>query len=165
MFSFINQYVCPMGFPRGSVVQNLPANAGRYGFDSWVRKIPRSRKWQPTAVFLPGKSHGQRSLVGHSPWGCKKLDTTTKNNNIFALCLLKTYLQAFKMRFALAYRRSSKWSTLSSTDSNGAESLIATMDHRYEGQASNTSWGERLSSRLWQACLFSREERVSNKTE
>ena len=54
---------------------------------------------------------------------------------------------------------------VSPTDSNGAESLIATMDCRYEGQTSNTSWGERLSSRLQQACLFSREERVGNKIE
>ena len=36
------------------------------------------RKWQPTPVFLPGKSHGQRSLVGYSPWGCKELDTTER---------------------------------------------------------------------------------------
>ena len=34
------------------------------------------RKWQRTQVFLPGKSHGQRSLAGYSPWGCKELDTT-----------------------------------------------------------------------------------------
>jgi len=40
----------------------------RHGFDPWVRKIPWRRKWQPTSVFLPGKSHGQRSLVGYSPW-------------------------------------------------------------------------------------------------
>ena len=37
---------------------------------------PRRRKWQPTPVFLPGKSHGQRSLVGYSPWGHKELDMT-----------------------------------------------------------------------------------------
>ena len=43
---------------------------------SWVRKIPWRRKWQPTPVFLPGKSHGQRSLVGYSPWYCKMMDTT-----------------------------------------------------------------------------------------
>ena len=36
----------------------------KHKFDSWVRKIPWRRKWQPTPVFLPGKSHGQRSLVG-----------------------------------------------------------------------------------------------------
>ena len=39
----------------------------RHGFDPWVRKIPWRRKWQPTSVFLPGKPHGQRSLVGYSP--------------------------------------------------------------------------------------------------
>ena len=37
-------------------------------FDSWVGKIPWRGKWQPTPVFLPGESHGQRSLVGYSPW-------------------------------------------------------------------------------------------------
>ena len=45
-------------------------------FDPWVRKIPWRRAWQPTPVFLPGESHGQRSLVGYSPWGHKELDTT-----------------------------------------------------------------------------------------
>jgi len=39
-----------------------------HGFDTWVGKIPCSRKWQPTVVFLPGKFHRQRSLVGYSPW-------------------------------------------------------------------------------------------------
>ena len=34
------------------------------------------RKWQPTPVFLPGKSHGRRNLVGYSPWGCKESDMT-----------------------------------------------------------------------------------------
>ena len=44
--------------------------------ETWVRKIPWRRKWQPTPAFLPGESHGQRSLVGYSPWGCKASDTT-----------------------------------------------------------------------------------------
>ena len=39
----------------------------RAGFDPWIGKIPWSRKWQPTPVFLPGKSHGQGSLAGYSP--------------------------------------------------------------------------------------------------
>ena len=43
----------------------------RRRFDPWVRKIPWRRKWQPSPVFLPGESHGQRSLVGYNPWGCK----------------------------------------------------------------------------------------------
>ena len=45
-------------------------------FDPWVRKIPWRRKWQPTPVFYPGKSHRQRSLAGYSPWGHKELDAT-----------------------------------------------------------------------------------------
>ena len=46
----------------------------KYSFDPWVGKIPWRRKWQPTPEFLPGKSHGQRSLVDYSPWGCKESD-------------------------------------------------------------------------------------------
>ena len=47
----------------------------RSRFNPWVRKIPWRRKWQPTPVFLPGKSHGQRSLAGYSPRGHKESDT------------------------------------------------------------------------------------------
>ena len=43
---------------------------------SWVGKIPCRRKWQPTPVFLPGKSHGLSILVGYSPWGRKESDMT-----------------------------------------------------------------------------------------
>ena len=59
------------------MVKNLPANAGdvkRCGFDPWVGKIPWSRAWQCTPIFLPGESYGQRSLVGYSPWGHKESD-------------------------------------------------------------------------------------------
>ena len=61
------------------VVKNPPANAGDIrdmGSISEVEKIPWRRKWQPTPVFLPGEPHGQRSLVGYSPWGCKVWDKT-----------------------------------------------------------------------------------------
>ena len=52
----------------------------RCKFNSWVGKIPRGRKWQPTPVFLPGELHGQRRLVGYSPWGHKRVghDLVTK---------------------------------------------------------------------------------------
>ena len=56
------------------VVKNPPANAKdikSHGFHPWVGKIPWRRAWQPTPVFLPGESHGQRSLAGYSPWGPK----------------------------------------------------------------------------------------------
>ena len=45
-------------------------------FDSWVGKIPWRRKWLPTPVFLPGKSHRQRSVAGYSPWDLKESDMT-----------------------------------------------------------------------------------------
>ena len=64
------------GFPGGSVVKNPPANAEDAGdagsIPGWGRS-PWRRKWQPTPVLLPGKSHGQRSQVGCSPWGCKRV--------------------------------------------------------------------------------------------
>ena len=68
------------GFPGGSVVKKPPANEGDCGFDPWVGKTPQRRKQQPTPVFLPGKSHGQRSLAGYSPWGRKRAghDLATK---------------------------------------------------------------------------------------
>ena len=51
------------------------------GFDPWVGKIPWRWKWPLTPVLLPGKSPGQRSLVGYSPWGHKESDMTRRLNN------------------------------------------------------------------------------------
>ena len=48
----------------------------RREINPWVRKIPWSREWKPTPVFLPEKSHGQRSLAGSSPWSCKESEMT-----------------------------------------------------------------------------------------
>ena len=48
----------------------------RPGFNPWVGKISWRRQWHPTPVLLLGKSHGRKSLVGYSPWGCKESDTT-----------------------------------------------------------------------------------------
>ena len=54
-------------------------------FKPGVTQVPWRRKWQPTPVFLPGKSHGEGSLEGHSPWGHEELDMTeqlnTQDNN------------------------------------------------------------------------------------
>ena len=66
------------GFPSGSVGKKICLQGRRHSrhrFDPWVRKIPW-RKWQPTPVFFPGDSHGQRSLVCYSPWGHQELDMT-----------------------------------------------------------------------------------------
>ena len=46
--------------------------------DPWVGKIVWRREWQPTSVFLPGKSHGQRSLVGYSLWSHKESEMTDR---------------------------------------------------------------------------------------
>ena len=57
----------------------LPRGSGR---------SPVERKWLPTPVFLPGEFHGQRSLVGHSPWGCKESDTTEQLTlSLFHICV------------------------------------------------------------------------------
>ena len=64
--------------PGGSVGKNWPAmqETEEMMLDPCVGKIPWSRKWQLTLVFLPGKFHGQRSLVGYSPWSHKESDMT-----------------------------------------------------------------------------------------
>ena len=63
----------------------------RCGFDPWVGKIPWRKKWESTPVFLPAKSHGQRSLAGYSPWGCKRIryDFVIEQQYYFQLCILK----------------------------------------------------------------------------
>ena len=74
----------------------------RNRFNPLVRKIPWKRKWQPTPAFLPGKFHGQRSLVGYGPWGCKKSDTTkndlaymllTQNLGNMNICIKKGFIE------------------------------------------------------------------------
>ena len=57
-------------------------NAGDTGdmVQSLGQEDPLEEEWQPTPVFLPGESHGQRILVGYSPWGHKELDTTVTFN-------------------------------------------------------------------------------------
>ena len=65
-----------MGFLGGSVVKNLPDNAGDQG------SIPERRQWQPTPVFLPGKSHEQKNLAGLQSTGSQKVEHSLayKNN-------------------------------------------------------------------------------------
>ena len=89
------------GFPGGSDGKSVCLQCGRPRFDSWVRKIPWRKKWQPTPVLLPGKFHGWRNLIGYSPWGRKELDTTEglvyskriqfRNSEMEEMCRAKTY--------------------------------------------------------------------------
>ena len=79
-FVFFNFFIYirlgPLGGFRGKEPACQCKRCKGCGSNLWVRKIPQRRKWQPTPVFLHGKSHGQRSLAGYSPWGCKKSDMT-----------------------------------------------------------------------------------------
>ena len=63
----------------------------RRRFDLWIRKIPWRRKWQPTPVFLPGKSHEQKSLAGYSPWNLKRVG----HNLVTEQQQLNTYVWLF----------------------------------------------------------------------
>ena len=78
---YIHNYNYPevvplVGFPRWLSGKRITCRCRRCGFDTWVGKILSRRKYQPVAVFLPGRSHWQRSLTGCSPWDWKELDIT-----------------------------------------------------------------------------------------
>ena len=60
-------WLIPPGFPGGASGKEPTCQGRRSGFDPWVKKITCRKVWQPTPVFLPGESHGQRSLAGYSP--------------------------------------------------------------------------------------------------
>ena len=68
------------GLPRWLGGKESACQCRRGELHPWVVKIPWRRKWQPTPVFLPGKSHGQRSLAGYSLCGCKESDRTERAN-------------------------------------------------------------------------------------
>ena len=65
-----------MGFPGGSVSKESACNAGHLGSIPGLGRSPGEGNGNPLQALLPGKTHGQRSLIGYSPWGCKELDTT-----------------------------------------------------------------------------------------
>ena len=90
------------------LVKNPLANAGDtrdHGFSSWVWKVPWRRRWQSTPVFLPGESHGERSLAGYNPQGHKELDMTEHAYTYIHIC--KIYSQ---WEFAVWHRSSTGYS-------------------------------------------------------
>ena len=69
---FAMNFSVAVSFPSGASGKEFTSQCRRckrHVFSLWFRKIPWRRERQPTPVFLPGESHGQRSLVGYSPWG------------------------------------------------------------------------------------------------
>ena len=83
-----------MGFPGGSGKESS-CQCRRPGFDPCVGKIPWRSKWQPTPVFLPGKSHGQRRLAGCGPWCCKR--DTTQRLNKFMIVRAQSFTYLMKL--------------------------------------------------------------------
>ena len=85
------RFVYSQGFPGGLGVKN-PSVMQEIAFDSWVGKIHLRRKSQPTVVFLPGKSHGQRNLANHCPWDRKRVghDLVTEQQQTCLFILQKT---------------------------------------------------------------------------
>ena len=78
-----------MGFPHGASGKEVAfRRLKRQRFDPWVRKIPWRTKGLPTPVFLPGESHGQKSLAGYSPWGCKESDMTKAAQHAHVIYIL-----------------------------------------------------------------------------
>ena len=67
--------ICMRAFPMAQQ-QRICLPLRRCQFNPWVGNIPWKRKWESTPVFMPRKSHGQRSLVRYSPWSCTELDIT-----------------------------------------------------------------------------------------
>ena len=103
--SFSNKSPCLsfiMDFPGGASGEE-PAcqcrRCKRSRLDPWVRKISWRRAWQPTPVFLPGESHGQRSLVGYSPWDHKESDRTEHTR-----AYTRTHTQTFSQQQILSQK-------------------------------------------------------------
>ena len=83
-----------LGFTGGASGKESTCQCSRHkrcGFHPWVGKIPWRRKWQLTPVFLPGESHGQRSLVGNSPWGLMESDTAEVTEHTFTWVLIPSH--------------------------------------------------------------------------
>ena len=79
--------IVSLGFPCSSVGKETACSAGDPGSIP-VGKIPWKKKWQPNPVSLPGKSHGQRSLVGFSPWGHRKESGMTEQLTLTYLLIV-----------------------------------------------------------------------------
>ena len=103
----------PVGFPGGTSGQELTCQCRRHkrqGFHLWVRKILWRRARQPTAVFLPGESHGQRSLAGYSPWGCR-VGQDWSNLTHMHVCIHYSLSSGLRLTQCLALRWP-EWSNL-----------------------------------------------------
>ena len=98
----------PRGFSGGASGKEPTCQCRRHkrcGFSPWIGKIPWKRARQPTPVFLPGESHGQRSLSGYSPWDHYESDTTKHAhiwvNTAFFLCTVILFIKKSSQKFKI----------------------------------------------------------------
>ena len=91
MYLADNKNVC-VGFPGGSVVKNPPANVGDAGSIPDSGKSP-GRNGNPLQVFLPGKSHGQRSLADYKSMGCQRVEHDLRTKQQMGMCKLLSRFQ------------------------------------------------------------------------
>ena len=85
------------GLPRWLSDKQFIWQFRRHAFDPWVEKIPWRRKWQPPPVFLPGESHGQKSLTGCSPWGHKEVEMTEQLSTQWAWASIVTWANSLNL--------------------------------------------------------------------
>ena len=76
----VTDLVKDMGFPGGISGKEPTSQCRRHGIDPWVGESPWRGTWQPTSIFFPGESHGQRNLADYSPWGHKESDKSELSN-------------------------------------------------------------------------------------
>ena len=87
-----------MGFS-GGADSRVCLQCRRPRFNSWIRKIPWRRKWLPTSVFLPEEFHGQKNMVGHSPWGCRDEQDWATDTFTFHFIWVSTFIHLFLFLF------------------------------------------------------------------
>ena len=136
-----------MGLPCWLRGKESTCQCRRCRFDPWVSKSPWRRKWQSTLVFLPGKSHGQRSLVGYGSWDHKRVgyDLVTKHRPCLYLDKVQKTLQDWKIKYKptwphlpfLKFSLASQWTT----DCQG----VGTRAHPVQGGMLNHQERELLS--------------------
>ena len=96
------------GLPRWFIGKESTCQCRRCRFHPWVGKIAWRRKWQPTPVFLPGKSHGRRSLVGYSPLGQKSQIWLSNRACTMNKCILNECLH-HKMAYTIFFYPRITW--------------------------------------------------------
>ena len=116
----------------------------RHGFHPWVEKIPWRRKWQPTPAFLPGESHGPRSLAGYSPWGHKRVRcclVTKQEQNIYIYVCICMYACVYICMYVnvFIYIHTGSLQLAASGFSSQPADHVADLPH-VGGEAPNSVW-------------------------